>query len=69
MPDQFFQNETLIFTCPTLLVGFPKTPLTRRDFTTVRLAGRGNFSGLLLNVAGVDIGYFNEKRLRRLIEQ
>jgi len=33
-------------------------------FTTARRAGRGNFSGLLLNVVGIDVGYFNEKRIR-----
>jgi hypothetical protein len=37
-------------------------------FTAARLAGRGNFSGLLLNVAGVDGGYFNEKRIGSLVE-
>jgi hypothetical protein len=33
-------------------------------FTTARLAGRGNFSGRLLNVVGIDVGYFNEKRIQ-----
>jgi len=37
-------------------------------FTAARLAGRGNFSGLLINVAGVDGGYFNEKEIRSLVE-
>jgi hypothetical protein len=38
----------------------------RRAFTAAR--GRDNFCSLLLNVAGIDISYFNEKRLRRLAE-
>jgi hypothetical protein len=37
-------------------------------FTSARLAKHGNFSGPLSNVAGIDVGYFNEKRIRRLIE-
>jgi hypothetical protein len=48
-------------------------PLTRRDFTAARLAGvcagHGNFSGLLPNVAGIDLGYFNEERIRWLVER
>jgi len=34
------------------------------QFTAARIAGHDNFSGLLLNVGGVDVGYFNEKRIR-----
>jgi hypothetical protein len=37
-------------------------------FTAARLAGHGNFSGLLSNVACIDVGYFNEKGIRRLVE-
>ena len=30
--------------------------------TAARLAGRGNFRVFCLNVAGIDVGYFNDKR-------
>ncbi|MBV8359123.1 MAG: hypothetical protein JO189_14480 [Deltaproteobacteria bacterium] len=36
--------------------------MTRSNFIAARLAGRGNFSGPLPNVAGVDGGHFNEKK-------
>jgi len=38
----------------------------RREYTAAR--GRGNFSSLLLNVAGGNVGYFSDKVIRRLIE-
>jgi hypothetical protein len=37
-------------------------------FTAAHLAGRGNFSGPLINVADVDGGHFNEKRIGSLVE-
>ena len=39
----------------------------RREFTAAR--GRGNFSSLLLNVAGGNVGYLSNKVIRRLIER
>ena len=51
-----------------LLIRFSRSRRCRRDFTPTRIARRGNFSGLLLNVAGRNIGYFSDKVNRTLIE-
>jgi hypothetical protein len=37
-------------------------------FTAARPAGRGNFSVFCINVAGVDIAYFDETEIRRFVE-